>query len=439
MSTGGIPGSSIKRNGLCVAGQGWYEVHSTHYLTAGQWCLVTSTWDGSVFKIYINGELSGSNSSVPAGFIDFCPGGTLRFGIWWRADLSPFQGVMDDVRIYNQALSAEEVWELYQEGLSKKASSPNPADKETSVDSNVILSWKPGKDALSHDIYFGRDFNDVNDADIYDSNVYMGNQDVNYWDVNNYDTNGLEPGTTFYWRIDEVAAATTKGDVWSFTTKTIGIDPNLVAWWKFDEGTGTVAYDSAGSNNGQLINGPVWTSGYIDGGLSFDGVNDYVDVPDNAALRFTKSDSFSVCSWVNPVSGWGDILCKMQSGSQHGLFTYEVQWSSSSQAFDFALCNSGNYYVYIVTPNGSAPPGSWYHVAWVYQNKNATIYINGELKGSGYFNSDPSGAADKNVTIGVRSYGSAKENYFNGTLDDVRIYNKVLSAAEIEEIYQNGL
>jgi hypothetical protein len=320
------------------------------------------------------------------------------------------------------------------------AVAPEPADHALSVSRYATLRWSPGENSISHDVYFGTDFNTVDTADTANSGVYMGNQNVNFWDSNNY-ANELDANTTYYWRIDEKCpACSTKGYVWSFTTCSVGEvnDANLVAWWKFDEANGTTAFDSAGSNNGNLINGPNWTTGTIDGALSFDGINDYVDVPDNAALRFTKSDSFSVCSWVNPVST-GEILCKMQSGSQHGLFTYEVQWNSTSQSFDFALCNSGNYYIVVVTPSGSAPPGSWYHVTCVYQNKNATIYLNGELKGSGYFNSNPSGAADKNLEIGVRAYGSVKENYFNGTLDDVRIYNRALTADEVALLYQNGL
>jgi hypothetical protein len=57
-------------------------------------------------------------------------------------------------------------------------------------------------------------------------------------------------------------------------------DPNLLAWWRFDETSGTTAKDSAGNYDGTLINGPTWTTGIIDGALQLDGVNDCVDTGD---------------------------------------------------------------------------------------------------------------------------------------------------------------
>ena len=94
-------------------------------------------------------------------------------------------------------------------------------------------------------------------------------------------------------------------------------DPNLVAYWMFDEGTGTTAYDSKGDNDGNLMNGPVWTTGQIDGGLSFDGTNDYVNVNNSASLSFSQSSSFTIALWVNPTSSSGELVCKMRTGGRY--------------------------------------------------------------------------------------------------------------------------
>jgi hypothetical protein len=332
------------------------------------------------------------------------------------------------------------VWSFI--SASRKAGHPQPINGQKSVTTHPTLRWSPGADAVSHDVYFGTGYNDVNDANTT-SAQFMGNQDVNFWDTNNYDSNGLDFNTAYYWRIDEIyPEGTTKGDIWNFTTRLIITDVNLVSWWMLDEGAGIIAYDSAGDNDGNLVNGPTWTTGYIDGGLSFDGVNDYVDVPDDPSLRFTQNDSFSICGWVNPTSasGNGEILCKMQTSGTKNLFTYELYWNPANQKFDFGICQSGVHYVVVDTQTGSAPAGSWYHVICVYDNRDMKIYLNGELKGSGNFPYETgTNTADKDVGIGARPLGSGVESYFGGTLDDVRIYNRTLSPEEVELLYQQGL
>jgi hypothetical protein len=100
------------------------------------------------------------------------------------------------------------------------AYNPSPANGAKDVQWDRLLSWTPGKDALSHDVYFGTDYNDVNDANTTVTlGVYTGNQSL---DANSYDPCGLELlATTYYWRIDEVNETDPniwKGDVWSFRT-----------------------------------------------------------------------------------------------------------------------------------------------------------------------------------------------------------------------------
>jgi len=106
----------------------------------------------------------------------------------------------------------------------EKAAKPNPADEATDLPRDVVLNWKPGEFANTHDVYLGTDFNDVNDAS-------MGNQldvmVVEGHDANSYDIGRLELGQTYFWRVDEVNAPpdTTvvfKGNVWSFTIEPVG-------------------------------------------------------------------------------------------------------------------------------------------------------------------------------------------------------------------------
>ncbi|MCK4417758.1 MAG: discoidin domain-containing protein, partial [Candidatus Latescibacteria bacterium] len=106
-----------------------------------------------------------------------------------------------------------------------KASNPNPADEATDVPRDVALSWMPGMYADKHDVYFGTNFDDVNDATttVDPASVYMGRQDPDYYPVSG--ALNLDLGQTYYWRINEVNAPPDstifEGDVWQFTVEPI--------------------------------------------------------------------------------------------------------------------------------------------------------------------------------------------------------------------------
>jgi len=101
--------------------------------------------------------------------------------------------------------------------------SPSPEDEATDVPRDVTLSWTPGRFAATHDVYLGMDFNDVNDASRIDPLGVLVGEDQ---EPNTFDPNRLAFDTTYYWRVDEVNAAPDstvfKGDLWSFTTETLG-------------------------------------------------------------------------------------------------------------------------------------------------------------------------------------------------------------------------
>jgi len=172
-------------------------------------------------RMYLNGQLWAEWSDFDAEvFVD-----AGAYGLGFGAGISgigPYYGLIDDFRIYNHSLDANEVYDLYAFG-SALAGYPNPVDKATYVASDAVLSWRTGfyaADVNGHDVYLGTDFNDVNDANttVYNPNdVYIGRQDVNEF------APVLEFETKYYWRIDEVNEAHPeklwKGEVWSFTVE----------------------------------------------------------------------------------------------------------------------------------------------------------------------------------------------------------------------------
>lgn len=212
----------------------------------------------------------------------------------------------------------------------------------------------------------------------------------------------------------------------------VSVNADLAAHWEFEDGGGTTAQDStANGNDGALVNGPAWTSGKIDGGLSFDGTDDYVDVSDNPSLRFGQHDSFTIAFWARPIgTGQGFAVSKMRTGGANGVFGYQVYWSPSGN-WCFLIDSAGYNQTYLWTSENSAPEDNWYHVAAVYDNKDMKIYLNGQLDGHTSFSYNASGTPDKNLAIGVRSFDTTLEQYFKGKLDDIRIYNQALNANEV--------
>jgi hypothetical protein len=245
--------------------------------------------------------------------------------------------------------------------------------------------------------------------------------------------------------------------------------PEPVAYWSFNEGQGTTVNDSAGNNNGTIL-GAEWTSGKFNSALSFDGVDDYVEVGDDPSLRFMQSSSFTISFWVMPVSAsgyeGGCIVSKMRSWGQSGgsgvwtgrlvsretktrsgilgskrlgIFGYHAAWSSSSSAFYFVVESSWKGSVGTLTGNNSAPAGNWYHVVGVYSDKEVRVYLNGELRGRRTFDLETgSTTPDKSLVIGAMSYDSTIKAFFGGKIDEVRIYDGALSDAEIWSLYENG-
>jgi len=187
-----------------------------------EWVHLALTFDGTNAVIYLNGV----DEEGPKAF-SIGPDVEAQVEIGYnsnRPEISErtFHGSLDEVRIYDKALTADEIQVVMQGGEGfPNAFGPNPADGELYPDTWVNLSWRPGDFAASHDVYIGDNFDDVNDGA---EGTFQGNQTLTFIVVGfpgfAY-PDGLVPGTTYYWRIDEVndtePNSPWKGNVWSFS------------------------------------------------------------------------------------------------------------------------------------------------------------------------------------------------------------------------------
>ncbi len=138
----GNPGFHIKRNSGCNPGQGWNSVNNTSPILTNQWSHIVGTYEGDTLKIFVNGELKNINYDLPSGAIDDCPGGNFRIGLWWEGDKNYFYGSIDDIRIYNRAISNAEIELLFNEasGPSISLLSPNGGER-WDVGSTYDITW----------------------------------------------------------------------------------------------------------------------------------------------------------------------------------------------------------------------------------------------------------------------------------------------------------
>jgi len=203
---------------------GWTGIRAT--TTTGEWHHVVATYDGDTMQLYHDGT-SAATTSGAGILLDQ----SRSFRIGARSDNGGaggfFSGSIDEVGYFNAVLAPEDIETIMTVGLAgitggqPLARRPDPADGAFHTDTWVTFSWSPGDFAVSHDVYLGENLDNVAAA-TRDSELFRGNQTSTFY-VAGFPgfayPEGLIPGTTYYWRIDEVNDANPdspwKGDVWS--------------------------------------------------------------------------------------------------------------------------------------------------------------------------------------------------------------------------------
>jgi len=218
------------------------------------------------------------------------------------------------------------------------------------------------------------------------------------------------------------------------------IDDGLILHFPFSENTGTTAIDRSQTGLvATLTNGPTWANGIFGYGVTLDGTNDYISVssPSNAISLGTTT---TLSMWINISSFSGKtrqyLIDTRGDGSAGGTSMYFLFDYVASGVVSFTVGNSG---VEVTSTNVGMPTGTWHHVSATRNGSTWKIYLNGVEVKSGTSNTT---ALSLGNSFRIGTYagaGAGAEYYLQGTIDEVKIYNRTLSPTEISLLYYGGI
>lgn len=490
----GAGGWTYRAPGMWVEGSGGlhYDSYDTggvrysdilpNFFAQNQWVQATWIKNGASYLIYKNGALVYSTSTAPSAL--YRSGTDYFIG---QVD-NYFQGILDEVRVYNRALSAAEVSALYQAGGVLKINQPAAGNSASGlkgeyysgmafntpllsrVDSTVNYDWGTGSPDVRVPVdQFSTRWTGYVKADFSETYTFYATSDdgvrlwvngqnlVNSWiDQAPTEHSGTITLTAGKWypltleyyengggaviSLSYSSASTSKQIIpvaklaYSLAAVTVNASQNsrnasgLAGFWSMngkDTAAASAADVSGNGNSCGFVGGVAKAPGKVGQALKFDGSTGYLNCGNNSSLNLTNN--FSISVWINP-SGFaylGGIVSKYQSPSANS-FLLRLSESAPYNKLNFGG-SAG------INSNSALSANRWYHVVAVDAGGTGYIYINGVLDSSGGVSVSSS---SDSVMIGVDYLPSAR--YFKGSIDEVRIYNRVLSADEISQLYALG-
>ena len=386
-------------NGYLCVGMGDNHLLKTgiQLLSPQTWYHITLSWDGTNYTVYVNGSLSATGTytglTLLSNLADIGNTGNAT------SRTEGFQGLIDEVRIYNRALMATEISNLALMFLpigDKTVAEGNelsftirtrPDATMTLADSNLpslpslvsnTFSWTPG-----------------------------------YTDAGTYEVEFAAPhGSSM--DFEKVAITVTDTNLPDSNSPPIG-------YWKFDETSGDIASDSSESGDtGYLKNGLTWGTGKINGAVVFSVPNDAVQI---------KTTNFNLQQGT--IGMW--VYVQRQTLSRHYFFGHVTGTANRIQLYD--------KYGYLCLGLGDSQETSvniqrlqnkkWYHIVLTWNKPTYNVYVNGVLKASGAY----SGLTAFADHADIGNNGLGRDMGLNGKIDDVHIYNRVLTADELIRLY----
>ncbi|PYR65757.1 MAG: hypothetical protein DMF88_18720, partial [Acidobacteria bacterium] len=280
----------------------------------------------------------------------------------------------------------------------------------------LTLAWTANteSDLAGYKLHYGTS------SHTYQTSIDVGNRTT-------YIVTGLLSGQTYYFA---VTAYNTSGAECGYSNETRGVvggggglPARLVAAYAFDEGAWTTTGDASGSGNTGTLSGATWNAtGKFGKALSFNGSSSLVTVADAASLDLTNGMTLEAWLYPTALSGWRTaILKRTTSGLAYSLYAHNNVPQPAT------TINVGGSDVSATGPS-ALPLNSWSHLAATYDGTTMRIYVNGAQVGTFAVSGSITTSTGQLSIGGNNVWGE----YFSGLIDEVRVYNRALSAAEIQ-------
>ena len=445
------------RSGRPAAGASVWSanLYGTSALAVNTWTHLATTYDGATMKLYVNGTLVASGARSGALETSGNPlqiGGDSIYGQY-------FAGSIDEVRVYNTALGEAQIRTDMNTPIGSASPAPAPlSPADLTLTKSHAGSFTQGQNGAAYTLTVknsgsGATSGTVSVRDNLPSGLTGATISGSGWSCtlsnltctrsDGLAAGGSYPSVTVTVNVSTSAPASvtntatvsgggqtnTGNDSASDVTAIASIvsplppAPNpgggLVAAFSFDDGAGSTAQDATNYNNDGTISNATWTSGRFGGALSFNGTNALVTVPSSTSLRL--SAAMTLEAWVKPTTvsaQWRDVIYK-------GNDNYFLEGTSDSSGRPAAGASvwSANLF-----GTSALAVNAWTHLAATYDGAAMKLYVNGTVVSSGA-RSGALEASGNPLQIGGDSlFGQ----YFAGVIDEVRIYDVALTAAQIQ-------
>ena len=323
---------------------------------------------------------------------------------------------------------------------------PVPPDGISHVDWALgALTWKAGKNAVAHDLYFAKDRVAVDRGirSAFGETVFLTR-----WVLPM-----LDPNTTYYWRVDEVAPDGVRepGFVWSFTTMPIVAvkDPNLLGWWTMDEGAGATVVDWSGYGHNATLGSPAptWAQGRLGGALQFAGHGDSAVCASGSFVN--GLDALTIAAWVKSNvtnTDKGFLTFEVPDGNDNMDIRYDadgfIAGGHNLIKMGITVSEQGVPTILQLESSSNVQTTDWQHVTVVWSgDQGLKLYLDGTL--DAHTVSNAARAVRGTLTgFGRMTIGKGGKDILDssweGLIDDLRIYNKALTEEQIRAIMQSG-